>query len=223
MNNPDTVRKIDRRATLKWIAGAAASVPSLAGGGFAADGDGAAPATGKGYGPDPDMLKAYRPGDLWPLTFSEEQRRKVIVLCDIVMPADEASPSASSLGVHDFIDEWVSSPYQDQKSDRNLILKGLAWLDEEAGARGAGDFLSLDSGQQTAICHDLAKAAKKDAKKYPGSFFLRMRDLISGGYYTTPEGMKDIGYVGNVVMTEWSGPPPEALAHVGLLPSGPER
>ena len=37
-----------------------------------------------------------------------------------------------------------------------------------------------------------------------------------GGYYTTPEGMKAIGYVGNLPSGTFDGPSMEALKHVGL-------
>ena len=166
---------------------------------------------GTGYGPDPDLIKVYQPGDLWPLTFSDSQRKQMILLCDIIIPADETSPSASSVGVHDFIDEWISSPYPGQKSDRSLILKGLEYLNSKS-------FLTKNEEEQLALCTDLAIAAKKDRREFPGSFFLRLRDLVSGGYYTTPEGMKDIGYRGNMAMAEWNGPPPEVLEKLGLSP-----
>ena len=41
-------------------------------------------------------------------------------------------------------------------------------------------------------------------------------NLTAGGFYTTPEGWKDIGYVGNVALAEFPGPPPEVLKHLGL-------
>ncbi len=208
--------RIDRRVALKWITTATAALPILS-----LDAVSAAEgsiATGNGYGPDPDLLKIYQPGDLWPLTFSDPQRKLVIVLSDIIMPADETSPSASSQGVHDFIDEWISSPYPGQKSDRNAILAGLKWLDEEAQRRGATDFLALAAEVQFEICQELAIAAKADRNKSPGSFFYRLRNLVAGGYYTTPAGMKDIGYRGNVPMAEWKGPPPEVLEKLGLSP-----
>ncbi|MCB1229422.1 MAG: gluconate 2-dehydrogenase subunit 3 family protein [Verrucomicrobiae bacterium] len=208
---------MDRRVALKWISSAAASMP-LIGSGQDASSDSAKAPGGKGYGPDPDLQRVYQPGDLWPLTFSDAQRATMIVLCDLIMPTDDTSPSASSLGVHDFVDEWISSPYPGQKTDRNAILKGLDWLDEEAGRQGEKDFVSLDGNAQFAICRDLSILAKKDRKAFPGSFFRRLRDLIAGGYYTTPEGMKDLGYRGNVAVAEWTGPPPEVLAKLGLEP-----
>lgn len=213
MRQFDEENRVDRRVALQWIATASASLP------FLEDGLGAAenvPPGGTGYGPDPDLVRAYRPGELWPLTFDERQRRTVTALSDIIIPRDESSPSASEVGVPDFVDEWISSPYPGQQSDRREILRGLAWLDEEAGRRGAEDFLSLPGEGQLAICEELAVAAKRDRRAFPGSFFRRMRDLVAGGYYTTPEGMKDIGYRGNVAMAEWNGPPPEVLEKLGL-------
>ena len=212
MNPSEDPQRLNRRVALGWIASATAAIPMLESLGEAAE---IAPAP-RGYGPDPDVVRRYSPGDLWPLTFSEERRRIVIALCDIVMPADDTSPSASSLGVHDFLDEWISSPYPGQAGDRKLILKGLDWLDAEAQRRGTSNFVTLTKSDQIALCHELAKEAKSDSRKFPGSFFLRIRDLITGGYYTTPEGMKDIGYLGNVPMAEWNGPSPEALRHLGL-------
>ena len=216
MNESENFPRMNRRVALKWIATAAASIPTLRG--YSIPSVLPDPSKAAGYGPDPDLLKVYRPGDLWPLTFSDSQRRLVIALCDIIMPADDQSPSASSQGVHDFVDEWISSPYPDQAADRSLILKGLGWLDEEAERRGANDFVSLNSNTQYAICQDLARSAKASRKTYPGSFFYLMRNLVAGGYYTTPDGMKDIGYVGNVARSHAPGPPKEVLERLGLKP-----
>ena len=64
-----------------------------------------------------------------------------------------------------------------------------------------------------AICY-LPKAVPQLAEA--ARFFARFRDLTVGGYYTTPEGMRDIGYVGNVALAQFDGPPPEVLERVGL-------
>jgi hypothetical protein len=47
-------------------------------------------------------------------------------------------------------------------------------------------------------------------------FFRRFRDLVAVGYYTTPEGMKEIGYVGNLPLARFEGPPAEVVAKLGL-------
>jgi hypothetical protein len=50
----------------------------------------------------------------------------------VIIPADDDSPSASAVGVPDFIDEWISSPYPAQAGDRRIVLDGLQWIDDEA-------------------------------------------------------------------------------------------
>src|SRR5690242_19058076 len=114
--------RIDRRTALKWMMAASATMaldPR-----FSRGAESAAPA-GKGYGTDPDLVPHYRPGELWPLTFNEAQRRTAAALCDMIIPADEHSPAASTVGVVDFIDEWISAPYPNQQGDREIVLPGL--------------------------------------------------------------------------------------------------
>ena len=212
MNIADS-RRLDRRTALKWIATAAAAVavqPHLA------RAQGALPAA-KGYGLDPILNKSYAPGDLWPLTFTKEQRRAAAALCGIIIPREGHVPSAAELGVHDFIDEWISAPYPDQQRDRKPILEGLAWIDAEAQKRFGRDFADLDQAQAAAICDDICHAPDARPEMQPGAqFFARFRNLCAGGFYSTPEGMKDVGYVGNTPLAEYLGPPPEVLKKLGL-------
>jgi hypothetical protein len=210
MSDAENLPRMDRRKAMKWMLSATATIAMHKPDAFAAD----VPIKAKGYGPDPSMVTIYKPGDVWPLTLSESQRRTARALCDVIIPADDASPSASAVGVPDFIDEWISSPYPAQAGDRNVVLDGLKWIDDEAMRRFKKAFASLTLEQQTAICDDIASAKPKDKKA--ASFFKRYRDLTAGGYYTTPEGMKAIGYVGNVPSATFEGPPIEALKHVGL-------
>ena len=212
-------RVMDRRSAIKWMLAASASLAAtthLSSIGWSAPSTPNLP-TARGYGPDPSMVKLYKPGDVWPLTLTPEQRRTAAALCDVIIPADETSPSASAVGVVDFIDEWVSAPYPIQRTDRPIILDGLVWIDAESQARFKTDFAGLNPQQQTAICDDVCdpgrvKPEHTDAMK----FFIRYRDLTSGGYYTTPEGMLAIGYVGNTPLAAFEGPPPEAMRHLGL-------
>lgn len=176
----------------------------------------AAPAA-EGYGRDADLTRVYKPGDVWPLTFTDEQRRTVAVLCDAIIPADERSPSAASVGVPDFIDEWISAPYPWQKRDRQPILDGIAWLDTEAQLRFGRNFVDLERQQLTSILDDICHPPEAPPElAHRASFFSRFRDLTAGGFYTTPEGMKDLRYIGNVPLAEFTGPPPEVLAKLGL-------
>lgn len=216
MKTSESSARVDRRTAIQWMLTAAATISVLDRHSSAAEGA-AKPVKAAGYGPDPSMVKFYQPGDIWPLTLTEAQRQTTRALCDIIIPADETSPSASAVGVPDFIDEWISSPYPAQAGDRKTVLGGLQWIEEEAQRRFGKPFAILDPAQHTAICDDICSPSKaKPEHKSATAFFKRFRDLTAGGYYTTAEGMKAIGYVGNVPLPAFEGPPIEALRHVGL-------
>jgi hypothetical protein len=199
---------------------AAASAPSLQAA-WAVDGPSAfardVGAGRAGYGTDPDLVKEWKPGGPWPLTLTEQGRLTVRVLCDLIIPSDEHSPAASEVGVVEFIDEWISAPYPQQRADRDVILEGLAWIEAEAQTRFGSSFGKVSDAQRAAIADDIcspAKAAPGFARA--AGFFARFRDLTAGGFYTTPVGMKDIGYRGNTPLAAFDGPPREALQKAGL-------
>jgi len=213
MNTPLSGR-LDRRAAIKWMLAGTATVMVIDRATFAQS---SLVPVGKGYGTDPDLIKEYKPGELWPLTFTDHQRRTATVLCSLIIPADNRSPSAGELLVQDFIDEWISAPYAGHDRDRERILSGLAWLDAESKTRFNRTFIELQEQQQTAICDDLCREeVNRPELAEPSRFFKRFRDLTAGGFYTTREGMLDVGYVGNIPLATFDGPGPEVLAKLGL-------
>jgi hypothetical protein len=200
-------RTLTRREAIRQILAATALASTLKLRGFAAELD--AP----GIGFDPKLLTKEIP---WPRILTEAEKQTVTVLADIIIPADDFGPAASAVGVPDFIDEWVSAPYDQQLKDRKIIRDGIAWIDAEATGRFEKKFASSTADEQRIILDDIVRdgtAARKDAR----SFFLLFRDRVAGGYYTTPEGWKAIGYVGNVPLLEFPAPPDEALRRAGLL------
>ena len=135
----------------------------------------------------------------------------------MIIPADDKSPSASSVGVPDFLDEWISAPYPGQQADRKEVLEGLAWLDSESRKRFQKAFADLAERQKHRICDDICYAPKaKPEFKTAASFFAKFRNLTAGGFYTTPQGWKDLQYIGNVPLTQFDGPPAEVLRHLKL-------
>jgi hypothetical protein len=204
---------MDRRASIKWVLAASTVWPALGRRIVRA----ATTAPSGGYGTDPNVIRASKPGEFWPLCLTAGQRRLAAVLADIIIPADEHSPSASAVGVVDFIDEWVSAPYPTQREDRLTILAGFTWLDDESGRRHGKVFSSLDPAQQAGICDAICRETSaapelRDAAR----FFALFRDLTAGGFYTTPVGRKDLNYVGNVPLTRFDGPDAELLRTLGL-------
>jgi hypothetical protein len=207
---------MDRRTSIKWMLSAAAAMQSLrlqAGDAAARD---VAP-NQAGYGTDPDLMREWKSGGPWPLTLNENARKTVATLCDLIIPADSTSPAASAVGVVDFIDEWISAPYPQQRGDREIILPGLLWIEAEAQQRFGKTFPSLGDAQKSAIADDICSAARARPEFASAArFFAKFRDLTAGGFYTTPVGMNDIGYRGNVSLDKFDGPPLEALRKAGL-------
>jgi hypothetical protein len=210
MMNADEPKTISRREALKWVAAAVAAYPLLQGSGFAA-GNGKFKHTLS----DPNLL---HPGKLWDRILTREELRTIAALSDVIIPADEKSPSASKVGVPDFINEWVSAPYPVQEADKTTVREGLVWLDAEAKKRFSGDFASLTDEQKTKICDDICYVPKARPEFQKGAvFFARMRDLAGSGFYTTPQGMKDLQYIGNMPMLKFDGPPPKVLEYLKLV------
>lgn len=211
--------EISRRDALHWLASASiliATLPAVAVVGEPATPSGAGPLA-QPYGTDPALLKNYKPGDLWPLTLTESQRATVTALADLIIPADDRSPAASYVGVPAFIDEWLSAPYAQQQIDRPILLAGFLWLETESHRRFQTSFAGLELEQQTQIADDICALSRvKLGLEKPTAFFHLFRNLTMGGFYTSPAGMKDIGFIGNIPQTRFQGPPPEVLARLGL-------
>jgi hypothetical protein len=163
-------------------------------------------------GEDPNLLVKEIP---WPRLLTPEEKRIVTALGDVIIPADEYGPAASAVGVPDFIDEWVSAPYPEQQKDLAAIRPGLAWIDGEAKQRFGKGYADCDLTQQTALVTEIVTDGSP-ARKAGYNFFKLFRDRVAGGYFSTPEGWKAIGYTGNVPSMEFAGPSPEVLKHVGL-------
>jgi hypothetical protein len=204
--------RVDRRTAVKWVLAASAALKLQ---NISLDAAAAAPAA-QGYGKDPDLMKIYKSGELWPLTLNAEQRATASALCDLIIPEDAQSPAASSVGVVDFIDEWISAPYPEHAVDRKTVLGGLGWLDEESQQRFKARFAKLSATQKAAIADDLSAKPAKAELAEAAAFFVRYRALTAGGFYTTPVGMRDLKYVGNVALQTFDGPPAEVLKKLGL-------
>jgi len=208
----EPAQRLDRRTAIKWMLAATATISVLDARSF-----GASPPLAQGYGTDPNLMDVHKPGEFWPLTFTPEQHRTVAALCDVILPADDKSPSASELKVPDFIDEWVSAPYPQQQRDRQEILQGLDLLDVESKRRFQRPFVGLNLEQKHQICDDICHFPVARSKfDSAARFFAKFRNLAMGGFYTTAEGMRDIQYVGNVPLAKFDGPPPGVLSYLHL-------
>lgn len=196
MSDQPYVSRIDRRTALAWI-GVVGAATAAAGAGVVVHGaKTGGKALAKGYGTDPNL--AHPEKAAWPRIMTHDQLQTAALLADFILPATATAPSATTLGIPDFIDEWVSAPYPDQLKDRPVLLGGL-----DALAYGS----SRSAERKTAIA-----ALPTSSDPATRAFFKTFRSLTVGAYYTTEAGFRDIGYIGNVARTSDPGPSDEVKA-----------
>lgn len=163
---------------------------------------------------DPDLI---RPKAEWPRLLTPPELATLTVLCDTIIPADERSPSAGSVGAPAYINEYVSAPYEAQQNALVRIRGGLAWLNTEAARRFGKRFEECEEAERHRICDDICYLPEaKPEFQAAARFFDQVRDLSATAFYTTQEGMRDLQYIGNVPLQRFDGPPPEVLRHLGL-------
>ena len=136
-------------------------------------------------------------------------------LCDMIIPADAKSPAASAVGAPAYINEWASRPGGETSLVR--VRGGLAWLDRESNTRFGKRFHLATTAQRTAICDDICYLPKaKPEHQFAAQFFDTIRDQTATAFYTTPQGWKDLGYIGNVAMPKFEGPNAEIRRKIGV-------
>ncbi|HEY2341591.1 MAG TPA: gluconate 2-dehydrogenase subunit 3 family protein, partial [Chthoniobacteraceae bacterium] len=106
----------------------------------------------QGFGDDPNLLEKEIP---WPRALSEGERRTTTALADVILPADELGPAASTVGVTDFIDEWVSAPYPQQQREGKIIREGLAWIETAAMKHFGKSFAAADVTEQSKLLDEI--------------------------------------------------------------------
>ena len=139
--------------------------------------------------------------------FTPEEMATITILADIIIPRDQFSGSASEAKVPDFIEFIVKDKPEHQVPMRG----GLRWLDLQSLKHFDKPFANLDTTQQLQMVDKIAYPLKTKAEDKQGSaFFSLMRNLTISGFYTTPMGVEDIGYMGNRP-NQWNGVPDEVL------------
>ncbi len=135
--------------------------------------------------------------------FTPQELKTVTILCDIIIPADAKSGSASQAGVPAFIEFMM----KDQPNNQTPMRGGLAWLDNQCRKRYGKPFAEMPRAQQIEMVDMIAypKLAKPEMSQGV-AFFNMMRNYTATGFFTTKMGIEDIGYKGNVP-NQWEGVP----------------
>jgi gluconate 2-dehydrogenase gamma chain len=124
-------------------------------------------------------------------------------LADFIIPSDDKSPGAVASGACEWIDLLAS---QNPKL-LAIYTGGIAWLDRDMQRRYSNDFLTAKTDQQTAVLDIISYRKNESAETGPGiSFFDWARRMVVDAYYTSPIGIKDVGYLGNTAVSKFEVP-----------------
>lgn len=154
-----------------------------------------------------------------PKLLTEHEYKTVTRLAELIVPADGGNGSAVDAGAPEFIDLLCSQ----NEEMAAIYTGGLLWLDRRLRAQHSTDFLGASAAQQTAMLDALVEAGRSagpggqqsDAAEdlAPGvRFFDWIRRMTVDAYYTSPIGIKDIGYMGNGALSQYTVPQ-EAIAY----------
>ena len=162
-----------------------------------------------GSGPQAEAKPTVRQAEF----FTDQEMELVGVLADLIIPADARSGSATDAGVPEFIDFMMTDRPELQVPMRG----GLAWLDGYSSKRAGARFVDLPENRQKMVLDDLAWPEDSAPELAAGvAFFSSFRDMVASGFWTSRMGVEDLQYMGNVYVQEWTGCPPEVMAHLGL-------
>jgi gluconate 2-dehydrogenase gamma chain len=138
-----------------------------------------------------------------PKLFNEHEYATVRRLTELIIPADDVSGSAVEAGAPEFIDLIANH----NNAIGLRMTGGLAWLDHEMMSKHGKTFVECTPQQQTAMLDIIAYRKNITPETGPGvEFFRWIRRLTADAFYTSPIGIKDVGYLGNKGMTKFEVP-----------------
>ena len=106
---------------------------------------------------------------------------------DVLIPADETTPSATALDV----DKQLLIVAKSERDYQRLLERGLDWLNTRARANFGEDFRDLDDGKREAV---VRQAAAAPYGALPRVFFERTRADAFSLYYSRPPSWRGIAY-----------------------------
>lgn len=142
-------------------------------------------------------------GNYTPKGLNAHEYQTLRKLADLIIPADEHSKGALEGGAPEFID-FLCSRNEDLL---RIYTGGLAWMDETMLKRGGKSFLESSAQQQTELLDQIAYKKNASPALNPGIYFFTWaKNMVMDGFYTSPAGFADIGFMGNKVLSSFSVP-----------------
>jgi hypothetical protein len=138
-----------------------------------------------------------------PKSLNDHEYKTLVRLADLIIPADDVSQGAVAAGSPQFIDLLCS-----QNAELAAIYTGgIAWMDHRMMKDHGTAWLAAKPEEQTALLDIIAYRKNDNLENGPGiRFFDWARKMVMDGFYTSPIGVKDVGYMGNKGMTTFQVP-----------------
>jgi gluconate 2-dehydrogenase gamma chain len=140
-----------------------------------------------------------------PKAFTDHEYLTLQKLADYIIPKDEHSPGATAAGAPAFIDLLASQ----NPELRAIYTGGIAWLDWQLETHHRVNFLGASPEMQIGVLDLIAYRKNASPETGPGIlFFDWARKMVVDSFYTSPAGVKDIGYMGNTAVAKFEVPKP---------------
>jgi len=138
-----------------------------------------------------------------PKGLNAHEYKTVTRLADLIIPADDVSKGAVEAGAPQFIDLLCS-----QAPEMSAIWTGgIGWMDHQMIKQHNTTWIDARPEQQTALLDTIAYRKNASPENSPGiHFFEWARNMVMDGFYTSPIGVKDVGYLGNKGQTTFQVP-----------------
>lgn len=137
--------------------------------------------------------------DWKPVFLNAHQNETLTVLSDAIIPATD-TPGAKAALVNRFLDLVMSAEPRETQQE---FLTSLAWLDTGATARYKATFVSLTPEERDnflgliAWPHTEETWGSTEANSSGHEHFEYLKDWISEAYYSSPIGLKELGWDGS--------------------------
>ncbi len=147
--------------------------------------------------------KSAAKGAYTPKCFTAHEFQTLRRLSDLIIPADDHSPGALEAGAAEWIDYMASNSTELAQ----IFTGGFGWLDHHMQRLNGADFIDAKPEEQIAVLDVIAYRKNETRENAEGvRFFGWVRNLVTDAYYTSPIGVKDLGYMGNTAVREFHVP-----------------
>lgn len=154
-----------------------------------------------------DASKDLERPDWKPVFLDAHQNETLIVLSDLMIPASE-TPGAKEALVNRFLDLLMSA---ETAETQRAFIAALAYIDGDCMRRYNSAFVYVPREQQLEFLTLIAyphsfKTWGEGQAEFPGqTHFEKLKNWIVGAYYSSPIGLKELGWDGTFPHGMFSG------------------